>query len=214
MKHIKLYEKFIVGNNLNVDKEYLDYMELLKRYNIPVEKYGTGSYKTVDHLYKEITDGETILVEDGGELIRKVQFVGARIIYKKDNQWFRLFEAKQVFKDGRVRKRDHMPYSAAEKFKAGEDPKEVIIRGMKEELGIDISIDQFVFYNKIENDNSDDYPGIKSTNIGYEFLVILTNDQYNPIGYIERQSDKDVYFEWRKVSSIKESISYMDLIRV
>jgi len=212
MKHIKLYEKFIASNNPN--KDYLDFMELLKKYDIPIDKYGTGSYKTLNHLYNEISDGETILVEENGELVRKVQFVGARIIYKNGNQWYRLFEAKQVFKDGRVRKRDHMPYSAAEKFKAGEDPKEVVIRGMKEEIGVDISIGQFIFYNRIENDNSDDYPGIKSFNIGYEFLVVLTDDQYNPDGYIERQSDKDVYFEWRKVSSIKESMSYMDLIRV
>ena len=92
MKHIKLYEKFIASNNPN--KDYLDFMELLKKYDIPIDKYGTGSYKTLNHLYNEISDGETILVEENGELVRKVQFVGARIIYKNGNQWYRLFEAK------------------------------------------------------------------------------------------------------------------------
>ena len=92
-----------------------------------------------------------------------------------------------------------MPYSAAEKFKSGEDPKEVIVRGMKEELNLDITKDQFAFYNKKEIENNDDYPGIKSFHIGYEFLVVLNDDQFLERGYIERQVDKDVYFTWRPI---------------
>ena len=205
MKHIKLFENFNyspINENVIIPGEYIDFVQMLKDKEINTELYGTGTFKTIGHLYQEIHEGETELTEEGGQLIRKVQFVGARILYKKDGGWLRLYEEKQIFKDGRERRRTNMPYSAAEKFKAGEDPKEVIVRGMKEELDLDISTDQFTFYNKVEMSEDGDYPGIKSFHTGHEFLVILNDSQYNLEGYIERQKDKDVYFTWKPVSKI------------
>lgn len=200
MKWIKLFENFNyspINENVIIPGEYIDFVQMLKNKGINTELYGTGTFKTIGHLYQEIEEGETELTDEDGQLVRRVQFVGARILYKKDGEWLRLYEEKQIFKDGRERRRTNMPYSAAEKFKSGEDPKEVIVRGMKEELKLDITKDQFTFYNKKEIENNDDYPGIKSFHIGYEFLVVLNDEQYNPDGYIERQSDKDVYFTWR-----------------
>jgi hypothetical protein len=197
MKWIKLFEDFHINENIIIPGEYIDFVKMLKDKGIDIQLYGTGTFKTIGHLYQEIEEGETELTDENGQLVRRVQFVGARILYKKDGEWLRLYEEKQIFKDGRERRRTNMPYSAAEKFKSGEDPKEVIVRGMKEELKLDITKDQFTFYNKKEIENNDDYPGIKSFHIGYEFLVVLNDEQYNPDGYIERQSDKDVYFTWR-----------------
>ena len=197
MKWIKLFEDFHINENIIIPGEYIDFVQMLKDKGIDIQLYGTGTFKTIGHLYQEIEEGETELTDENGQLVRRVQFVGARILYKKDDEWLRLYEEKQIFKDGRERRRTNMPYSAAEKFKSGEDPKEVIVRGMKEELKLDITKDQFTFYNKKEIENNDDYPGIKSFHIGYEFLVVLNDEQYNPDGYIERQSDKDVYFTWR-----------------
>ena len=183
MNKIKLFEEF----EAVPEEGYFQLLDLLKDYNIPLDQYGTGGFKTVGHLYSEIKEGETDLTEENGKLVRRVSFVGARVIYNKEGRWLRLYEDKQVFKDGRIRRRAHMPYSAAEKFKAGEDPKEVIIRGVKEELGLDITKDQFSFYNKKEIENNDDYPGIISYHEGHEFLVVLNDEQYNPDGYVEKQ---------------------------
>ena len=199
MKWIKLFEDFHINENIIIPGEYIDFVQMLKDHDINTELYGTGTFKTIGHLYHEIEEGETELTDEGGQLVRKVQFVGARILHKKDGKWWRLYEEKQIFKDGRERRRANMPYSAAEKFKSGEDPKEVIVRGMKEELNLDITKDQFAFYNKKEIENNDDYPGIKSFHIGYEFLVVLNNSQFLERGYIERQVDKDVYFTWRPI---------------
>jgi len=198
---IKDFKRFkaLNENNIIPDKEYLELLDLLEKYDVPVDIYGTEGYKTVGHLYNEIKEGETELREESGKLMRYVSFVGARVIYRKDGEWQHLYEEKQVFKDGRVRRRDHMPYSAAEKFKVGEDNKLVIVRGVKEELGIDITNDQFTYYNKIVTENNDDYPGITSLHTGYEFLVVLNESQYDPEGYIERQADKDVHFKWKSI---------------
>ena len=192
-------EKYIKESNVRIDTEYLDFLDYLKSFNVPVEIYGTDKYKTVGHLFNEVKEGETVLTEEGDKLIRKVYFVGARIIIKKDNDWLHLYEEKQVFKDGRVRRRN-LPFSMAEKFKLGEEPKNVLVRGMKEELDLTITKDQFNFFNKVELEDNADYPGITSYHTGYEFLVVLKDDQFSESGYIEKQSDKDVYFKWRKIN--------------
>lgn len=209
MKRILLFNKFDLANeNVIVPQEYLEFLDMLKEMGVPIDLYGTGKYKTVGHLWQEIKEGETKLEIEDGNLVRRVEFVGARILYKKGEQWIRLYEDRQVFKDGRIRRRANMPYSAAEKFKSGEDPKMVIVRGVEEELGIKLSESQFVFYNKNEIENNDDYPGIKSIHTGHEFLVILNNEQYKEEGYTESQKDKDVYFVWRPIGIVKESILY------
>jgi len=219
-RYLKLYEKF--QNDMRMHQELSDKFDsienlvsYLKEFDVPTELYGTEGYKTVAHLLAEIKEGETILKEENGELHRYVEFIGARIVYKdKDGSFLRLYETKQVFKDGRSRVRESMPYSMAEKFKSGEDTKKGIIRGLKEELGIDVTEDQFVFYNKVNINEDSDYPGIKSHHIGHEYLVILNDTQYNPDGYIERQSDKDVHFGWRKIprGMLKESVNWISLL--
>jgi hypothetical protein len=214
MKNIRLFNDFTekINENVIVPGEYLDFITMLKDHGVDTDLYGTGTYKTLGHLFQEMKEGETELKSENGSLVRRVQFVGARILYKKDGTWLRLFEEKQIFKDGRERRRTNMPYSAAEKFKTGEDPKEVIVRGMKEELNIDITIDQFTFYNRNEISENSDYPGIKSFHIGYEFLVVLNDEQYNEDGYIERQKDKDVYFKWRPVSRVISESKFYDAL--
>lgn len=198
MRLIK-YKDFI-KESIEVSVDFIKFRDYLVSHNVPVDVYGTGKYKTIGHLYKEIKDGETVLTEEDDILVRRVEFVGAKVVYKATEGTLRLYEAKQVFKDGRVRVRDNMPYSAAEKFKAGEDLNEVLVRGMEEELGIHVDPSQFAFYNKKEVENNDDYPGIRSFHIGHEYIVNLNKEQYKPEGYIERQDDKDVYFEWRPIS--------------
>jgi hypothetical protein len=214
MKNIKLFEEFSfkINESIVVPSEYIDFLNMLKDHGIDTDLYGTGTYKTVGHLYQEMKEGETVLTEENGGLVRRVEFVGARILYKKNGEWLRLFEEKQIFKDGRERRRTNMPYSAAEKFKTGEDPKEVIVRGMKEELGLSISESQFSFYNRKEISEDSDYPGIKSFHIGYEFLVVLDDTQYLEEGYIERQKDKDVYFVWRPVSKVISEAAFYNAL--
>ncbi len=55
---------------------------------------------------------------------------------------------------------------------------------------------------------------IKSIHTGHEFLVILNNEQYKEEGYTESQKDKDVYFVWRPIGIVKESILYSILLNL
>jgi len=210
MKHLNKYNDFLL-EYVNIKKERVDekykvnissledLYTLLEDNNIDLNIWSTGPYKSVEHLYSELKEGECILFNINNEIRREVNFVGAKILYKDANGVkYHLHEEKAIFKDGRERIRK-IWYSMAEKFKFGEDPKQALIRGMKEELDIDILENQFVNYNKIYFPSDGDYPGIKSFHTGYNFLININENQYNPDGYIEHQSDKDIFFIWKEI---------------
>ncbi len=170
---------------------------LLKQCGVPYENWGKGTSKTLEHLIREIIAGETILEVEGSGLVRKVSITFIDIFYiDNSGKRFLLTEEKQVFKDGRERKRD-FEGSIAEKLKANEIPgQDAVQRAVEEELGIkDISPAQPKDTRETLEDSSS-YPGLKMKAKKYHFEVGLSAEQYKPEGYIEHQSDKDTYFGW------------------
>jgi hypothetical protein len=195
MKYIKIFEDF----NPNLINTVEELTNKLKEYSIPVEEWGTGEAKNVEHLLDEIR-GEECNVEDRGEyLIRSIEFVGVRIYHKdKDNVTWVLKEDKQEFKDGRVRRRN-MPSSVSEKMKFGEDPLISAIRGIKEELGINVEGHQLIKMRDLfYNGGSQSYPGLRTRYKGHQFSCFFNDDQFDMNGYIEVQKDKSTFFKWFK----------------
>ncbi len=172
----------------------------LEAAGINTAEWGTGQAKTLEHLQKEIESGETILVTgEKCELLRKVVVGGADIYYKSpDGKRYRLKEDRQVFKDGRERRRD-LGQAVSEKMKPDEDPKEAIIRGIQEELGISGEITLTEIGTDYQIITSPSYPGLQSQYIRHRFQAVLNEEQFNPNGYIEEQSDKSTYFVWEEV---------------
>lgn len=162
--------------------------------------WGTGQAKTLEHLQKEIESGETILITgETGELLRRVVVGGADIYYQSpDGKRYRLKEDRQVFKDGRERQRD-LGQAVSEKMKPDEDPKDAMIRGIEEELGISGEIALTEIGTDVEQVTSPSYPGLESEYIRHKFQAILADEQYNPEGYVEKQSDKSTFFVWEEV---------------
>jgi len=167
---------------------------------INTAEWGTGQAKTLAHLVKEIEGGETVLVEnEAGELLRKVIVGGADIYYvSPEGKKYRLKEEKQIFKDGRERRRD-LGQAVSEKMKPGEEPKEAIIRGVQEELGISGEVLLEDVATNEQTITSPSYPGLKSQYINYKFKATLNDAQFKPNGYIEEQTDKSTYFIWEEV---------------
>jgi hypothetical protein len=195
MKYIKIFEDF----NPNLINTVEELTNKLKEYSIPVEEWGTGEAKNVEHLLDEIR-GEECNVEDrGGYLIRSIEFVGVRIYHKdKDNVTWVLKEDKQEFKDGRVRRRN-MPSSVSEKMKFGEDSLISAIRGIKEELGINVEGHQLIKMRDLfYNGGSQSYPGLRTRYKGHQFTCFFNDDQFDENGYIEVQKDKSTFFKWFK----------------
>lgn len=169
----------------------------LEEAGIDTSKWGIGNAKTLEHLLKEIQEGESVLNKnENGEYLREVVVADSEIYYNSpDGKVYRLKEEKQVFKDGRERRRN-LNGSVSEKMKSGEVPFDAILRGVREELGITGNIE--LMDNGVEDIvlDSPSYPGLKMRKVVYKFKINLTSEQFNPEGYIEKQEDKDTYFVW------------------
>lgn len=176
-------------------------MQQLAGAGIYTTEWGTGQAKTPAHLQEEIKSGETILAKDEqGRLLRTVEVGGADIYYEApDGKKYRLIEEKQVFKDGRERRRD-LGHAVSEKMKPGEDPLEAITRGIREELGIEGELNVTPSGDEVQVIPSPSYPGLQSKYTRHTFVATLTEGQYRPKGYIEEQADKSTFFVWQEIS--------------
>lgn len=172
----------------------------LKDAGIDISKWGKGQAKTLKQLQKEIENGETILVIDKqGKLLRKVAVGGSNIFYTSpEGKKYRLKEDKQVFKDGRERKRD-LGQAVLEKMKSNEEPKDAMIRGIREELGIKGEIYLTKTGTEEQLLSSPSYPNLVSQYIRHKFEATLNDQQFKADGYIEEQEDKNTYFVWEEI---------------
>lgn len=194
MKWIKIFEEFIKNEIKSVN----DLTIKLKEFDIPVDLWGTGESKTVEHLFDEIKSEECHIEERDVYLVRYLEFVGIRIFYKDGENILYLHEDRQEFTDGRIRRRQ-MPSSVSEKMKFGENPTLSAIRGIKEELGISVRPEQLIKQRDLNyNGGSLSYPGLRSKYKGHQFTCYLTDNQFQRGGYIEIQKDKSTFFVWKK----------------
>lgn len=173
----------------------------LEDYGIDISGWGKNSANTLEHLQKEIENGETTLVtSEQGELLRKVVTCAANVFYTSpQGKKHHLKEDRQVFNDGRERRRN-LGQSLSEKSKPGEDPKTTIIRGIREELGLEGEIS----LNEIGTDSGIDpswgYPNLRCQWIRHNFQAMLSDQQFKPDGYIEKDDGgKSTYFIWEEI---------------
>jgi hypothetical protein len=196
MRHIRIYEDFNSSEINTID----DLFKKLDEYDISYDSWGKGEAKKIENLFDEVKEKECHIKDEGGKLVRYIEFVGVRIFYTdKNGVRYSLKEDRQVFKDGRARKRT-MQASVSEKMKSGEDPQRSAIRGVEEELGFRIKSDQLLKQKELSYDGgSQSYPGLNSRYRGHVFNCNLTQHQYKQEGYVERQKDKSTYFIWVKI---------------
>jgi len=195
MKCIKLYEEFE-----SQSQDLIDLVNKLKKYDIPVELWGTGKSKTVNHLLDELKGDECYLEESENKIVRYIEFVGVKIYYTDENgvRWA-LKEDRQEFNDGRVRRRN-MPSSVSEKMKFGEDALIGAIRGIKEELGIEVRENQLTKRRDLRYDGGSlSYPGLDTKYKGHQYNCELEKEQFEENGYVEIQTDKKTFFKWNKI---------------
>lgn len=178
-----------------------DLVSLLESHGIDLTQWDKGNAKTLSYLLNEIKHGEsTLILDEKYGLIRQVEVVALDIQYidKKSGKAYLLIENRQVFSDGRVRRR-YKINSVAEKMKPGECPEEAARRGIKEELGIDDNIGLFPPKHSEYYRVSESYPDLLTRYSYNLFKAILSEKQYKKEGYIEDRSDCKTYFVWREI---------------
>ncbi|MEO6761391.1 MAG: NUDIX domain-containing protein [Candidatus Saccharimonadales bacterium] len=174
--------------------------DLLELHDVDTSSWGQGPTKTVDGLYKEIADGESIIVEEDGELIRGTTVVGVDVIARLvDGSSYRLREDKQVFKNDGSERHRHLDTSLGEKMKPDETTEQAVRRAILEELGIkDIRAITEGEVRQVDQ-VSQAFDGLRSRHEIRRSEVIIGEASFAPQGYVERQPDKDIYFVWDKL---------------
>lgn len=169
--------------------------------NFSVWGDGNVSAKSIDNLLIEINNGEAeLLVDKHGELLRQVNVIGVYVYYVSSEYGFlKLRETEQIFANGKRRTRDYLPHSMFEKMKPSETPEAAAIRGLREELGINVSLELFDYESSERIGESHSYPGLNTLYISHDFSVLLDDDQFKLDGYIEVQNDKTTHFGWERL---------------
>lgn len=180
--------------NLQTEEGFSRY---LAGFEIPVNLWGQGAAKTIGHLLQEVIDGETVLTQKGRELLRQVGFSAVNVTYRNGREVYELVEDRQVFRDGRVRRRD-TGSSVSEKIQLGEKPKDAAERALREELGITGRVNISDGSKSEEIKESPSYPGLRTQYLRFGFQAELSGNQFSPDGYVEEQQDKTTYFVWQK----------------
>jgi len=175
-------------------------LQHLREHGIDTREWGSGSYKGFDHLLDEILSEEAQLGIVEQKVYRICSVLRIDVRYRDgDSSDLQLFEAEQVFSDGRRRERPTQ-YAVWEKLKRDEDPGEAVSRAVKEELGIEGGIEPSYLSKETFFEPPLDFPGLPSLLTAIDYEVLLTKQQFSAEGYEERQADKTTYFRWRSMA--------------
>ena len=169
---------------------------LLQESKLNLRAFGQGKAKTLLDLLTEIQSGEAVLEKVRGRLTRRLTVLGVDVYAEVDSQRLRLVEDRQVFTDGRVRRRS-TPTAVSEKLHQDEDVSEAVPRALKEELGIaSFEVVADSWRERVETEESPSYPGLLSEYTKLEVDVIISPSEYKEEGYQEEQRDKTTHFKW------------------
>lgn len=172
----------------------------LRKRGVPVDTWGHGTAKTLDHLLHELDAGESTLTATDGVLTRSAAGCLVNVYYFDGTNAWLLREDRQVFTDGREKKRPDLAGSVGEKLKPGEDPSRGVERALCEELGILEALPLIERPGSTKGPKpSVSFPGITTVYTNHCFDVILPTRHFRPKGYVERQDDKTTYFVWDQI---------------
>ena len=189
------------------DIDFDAFFEILADGRLPLLKYGQGPAKTVFHLLKEVQEGESSMSFDSkGNLTREVNVLWVDVFCSLSNgDLYRLKEDRQEFKDGRADnvKRRTLSTSLGEKLKPDEDPSEAVGRAIAEELGIEHGLQEVHYVGTEDTEHTPDtYPGLASFYHNFKYAAVISEEAFNPEGYVEDQPDKTNYYVWELISPL------------
>lgn len=169
--------------------------------------------KNESHLFHEITQGETQLIQDSEYgLVRQTHVLNLEVKYRNvlGQEWI-LREDRQEWhhkKDSqgkkRIDRRNHRYVS--EKVERDEiradgsiDEEKAIARALFEELdGVRLYEQKTSEGESVVVKNSSSYPGLRTKFLVHNFRVYLPQREWRP-EYVEKGKEKSTYFVWDQV---------------
>lgn len=174
----------------------LSIRDLLLAHHIPLSEWGKGEASSFEKLVSEVESGECILVSGCDILLRVVSGVIVDVYAEFSSGKFLLREDRQVFRDGRVRRRN-LDGSIGKKMRPGEHPIMTVRRALVEELSIHEQLSLTRFPDREKGPiSSVSYPGLVSVYHMRHFAVTLPWHLARREGYVEEQEEKTTYFIW------------------
>ena len=179
---------------------YENMIALLRKGGVNVENFDHVSLKTLGQLFEEIENRDVDLVfhKDTGRVIRCA--VTVAILVQVPNENLVLLETKRVYRNGKVVKR-LKEWSMSETCKRGEELLDSAIRGVREELGLEIAreeIDVSWHQDFLEHESSV-YCGVRShVMLQRLFLKMDTRPWKEEVRVIDDLGTKN-HLEWFRV---------------
>lgn len=189
-------ERVQISDTISFD----ELLEMLIDADIPVEAFGIGGAKTVQHLLTEVQDGESLMsIDSEGKLFREVSVLWLDVLCMREDGVYALREDRQEFRDGRVKRRN-LSSSLGEKLKPGELPQDAVTRALAEEIGFNGEVTELYSLGHEETTRTpDNYPGLETDYHFHKYLTVIPAQAFCPDGYIEHQSDKTNYYVWERI---------------
>ena len=171
----------------------------LAAHGIDLARFGRGEAKSIAHLLAELESGEAELIERDGQLIRRLAVLNIDVFAEIGGRRLHLAEDRQVFADGRPRRRD-LPASVSEKLHKGEDRNAAVNRALAEETGIHRFTVLSTFAETASVRESASFPGLLSEYAAHHISVLIDPAEYRE-EYREDQPDKSTWFVWREATA-------------
>ncbi len=179
--------------------------DILLANQVDLSLWGKGEAKTFDDLVKEIESGEAKLRYSGGKVYWITACAAVIVTCQHKGKPYVLYEDRQVFADGRTRRRINPNNCAVMEKIRPEDksPRDAAIRGIHEELGIPEDA-QVSFKGEWAPINSGprpsrSYPGLVGDYVFHTFEWQMPEELFKAEGYVERQPSKSTYFLWKEI---------------
>ncbi|HET8671545.1 MAG TPA: NUDIX domain-containing protein [Candidatus Saccharimonadales bacterium] len=178
---------------------------ILDTFGIPTAGWGEDGTKTTADLYREISQGETVLHQTIGHtaLGKYIWTVKVDVYYSPGpNDLVRLVEDFQEDRATGVRRHRRLSNSLSEKRRAmhGESPEAAALRALHEEIGVDTPQGLYLTSEKVWAPKAEpNYAGLLVTNETHYYVARLGPEGYNPEGYIEETPERMTYFRWEQL---------------
>lgn len=174
--------------------------DLLESRGFDTSRWGEGPTKSVADLWHELDEGESEIISAGPELIRRTHVAAVDVTATlRSGQTYRLFEEKQVYKNGGERRRNLIT-SLAEKTKPGEDTELAVRRAVAEELGISAVKHVTLCGEQVMCKPSATFNGMSTQLLLKLAQVEIYEADFKAEGYVEEQASKSVYLKWEPMT--------------
>ncbi len=197
------------GTIVHQPKSMPELVNLLVKYDIPIERYGLSNVLPLQALLEQVLEERVKLVERNGKLIRSMNLVTINVFYQDGEELLELKEDRQVriameskTEIKHTKSRRKVTWSVSRKIRSVEQLREKAILALKNELGLDVNPKRLLNESYwIYSGPSAKFPKLKDRACVYGYDLYLKPSEFQRDGYSFEDKYLRSYFYWKKVKA-------------